>query len=225
MRFALSLLTLVLALSSISLSPTSVHAQYYAYRPYGYGGWYGAGATPYGSMAAGMGQLIQSQGAYNQMTAVAATQMEEAKKLALDNKLKAAQTHYQIQKLNQQNRAEQERYAKTLYAPAPAVKIPRLSASQLDPVTGQIAWPPLLNTADYQPERGLLDSMFAARANDPSTVTYTQVQKATSALREKLDAKITQYATADFFSARHFLESLTEETRYTGFETQQAAAQ
>lgn len=206
------------------------YAYYGGYRPYaGYGwggagyGW-GAGSTVAGSYAAGMGQMIQAQGAYNQMTAMAATQMEEAKKLALDNKLKAAQTNYQLQKINAQQRAEQERYAASLRAPAPPVKIPRLSASQLDPVTGEINWPPILRADDFQPQRGQLDSLYALRSSNPSAVSFTQASALTNAMREKLDAQITKFATSDFFSARHFLESLAYETRYTGFEGNQQAA-
>jgi hypothetical protein len=226
MRYVVALGLLMLCCVS---SDASGQVYYGGYRPYGGYGWGGAGwgwggATAAGSYAAGMGQMIQAQGAYNQMTAVAATQMQEAKKLALDNKLKAAETNYQLQKINAQQRAEQARYAASLRAPAPPVKIPRLSASQLDPVTGQINWPPILLADDFQPQRGQLESLFALRSSNPSAVSFTQASALTNSMRDKLDAQITKFATSDFFSARHFLQSLANETRYTGFETNEQTA-
>lgn len=227
MRHAALFALLLLCCISTDASGQAYYGGYRPYAGYGYGGagyGWGAGTTAAGSYAAGMGQMIQAQGAYNQMTAVAATQMQQAQKLALDNKLKAAQTNYAVQKINAQQRAEQERYAKTLYAPAPPVKIPRLTASQLDPVSGQIAWPPILLADDFQPQRGQVDSLFALRSSNPSAVSFTQVSALTNAMRQKLDAQITKFATADFFSARHFLESLAYETRYTGMESSEQAA-
>jgi len=197
-------------------------------RPYGYGyGGYGYapyGGTPFGSMAAGMGSMIRSQGAYNQMTAEAATQLEQAKSLALDNRLKAAQTQYQLQRLNQQNRAEQERQrlaARVDYTPPPPR---RLDASQLDPVTGQIAWPAVFQSPAFLPEREQMAAQFTARATNPASVSPAQIGSLTLALQNKLDAMHDRLPTGDFFAARHFLEALYNEVRYSGFETSQAAA-
>jgi len=201
-------------------------------RPYGYGGYRGYGGygyapyggTPFGSMAAGMGAMIRSQGAYNQMTAQAATELEQAKSLALDNRLKAAQTQYQLQRLNQQNRADQERQrlaARVDYTP-PAPR--RLSASQLDPVTGQITWPAVFQSPAFLPERDQMAAQFAARANNPASVSPAQVGSLTLALQNKLDAMHDQLPTGDFFEARHFLEALYNEVRYSGFESSQASS-
>lgn len=37
-------------------------------------------------------------------------------------------------------------------------------------------------------------------------------------MRDFLDTKITQYPTNVFFSARHFIEAVAEESRYSGLE-------
>lgn len=210
MRYVVAALLIVVAIPA-----TDAFGQVYygGYRPYGYGRWGGGypafyGGTVAGSAAAGMGAMIQAQGAYNQMTAQAATQYEQAKSLALDNKLKSAQTYYQLQRLNQENRAEQERQkmaARVDYTPPPK---PQLTSQQLDPVTGAIAWPATLTAADYMPERSKLDDLFAQRAKNPASVSPSQVSAVVLAMRNKLDAKFDSVPQGDFFESRHFLDML-----------------
>jgi hypothetical protein len=225
MRIVVSVLLLIIVCEA-----ADVRGQVYygGYRPYGYGAWGGAypgyyGGTVAGSAAAGMGAMIQAQGAYNQMTAQAAISAEQARSLALDNKLKSAQTYYQLQRLNQENRAEQERQrlaARVDYTPPPR---PRLSSEQLDPVTGAIAWPATLTGADFLPERTKLDELFAARARNPALASASQVTADVLAMRNKLDAKFESVAQGDFFAARHFLDMLADAARTTGMEDTHAA--
>lgn len=217
---------------ALSAGATDACAQgvyyYGGYRPYGYGPWGGAypayGGTVAGSYAAGMGAMIRSQGAYNQMTAAAAIDVEKAKSLALDNKLKAAQTQYQLQRMNQENRAEQERRrlaARVDYTPP--VK-PRPTAEQLDPVTGKIAWPETLTAPEFTAERTQLDGMFAERAKSPASVSFVQISGAVLAMRNKLDGMFATLDQGTFFAARHFLDALVEEARHSGLEDATASA-
>lgn len=219
MRFAA-----LMMLALMATCPLSASAQYVGYRPGGaYGNTYNyAGGTVAGSAAAGMGALIEAQGAYNQMTAQAMVPYEQAKSLALDNKLKSAQTYYELQRLNRENKAAEEARVAAMYKKAPPTKTPRLSPTQLDPVTGQINWPPIFLDASYQPERGKLDELYAQRAQQPSEGYYAQARTLAFAMRDKLDKVITSLPTNEFFSYRHFLESLAEEARHTGYETASA---
>lgn len=204
-------LSALLILGVVASSPSSAFARRYGYRG-------GGGGTVYGSMASGMGNLIRAQGAYNQMTAQAMISVEQAKSAAIDNKLKVAQTYYQLRRLNESERAEQERKAMALHAPAPPVVIPRLTAKQLDPVTGQIAWMPVLLAPEFQTERELVERLFAQRAINSASVTNSQVAQLTDRMRDKLDGEYDRLSLSDFFAARHFLESLAAETKYTGLE-------
>jgi hypothetical protein len=215
-----SRVVLVAFLMVFAVMPGSVFARHYS-RGRGYGG--GGGGTVYGSYAAGLGSLIRAEGAYNQMTAQALVTLEQAKSAALDTKLKAAQTYYQLRRINEQGHAEEERKHLAMYKHVDPTPIPRLSASQLDPVTGQITWPSVLTDTRFNDERQPLESLFALRATDPSAVTNTQVEKETEALRDKLDGSIDTWSTSDFFAARHFLESLENESRFTGLEKHETA--
>lgn len=214
----------IVGMAALLIGAFEARSQYYygGYRPYGYGPWGGAypayGGTVAGSWAAGMGSMIQSQGAYNQMTAAAAIDVQKAKSLALDNKLKAAQTQYQLQRMNQENRAEQERRrlaARVDYTPPPK---PRPSVEQLDPVTGKIAWPATLAAPDFASERAQLDALFAERAKSPASVSFVQVSDAVLAMRNKLDGMFATLDQGSFFAARHFLDALVEEAKHSGLD-------
>jgi hypothetical protein len=182
-----------------------------------YGRGYGGG-TVAGSTAAGMGALIRAQGAYNQMTAQAMIAAEQAKSLSLENKLKTAQTFYQLRRLNENEQALQTRKELALYAPAPPTKIPRLTPDQFDPVSGRITWPAVLERDEFAAERTLLDELFLRRSINAAAVTNSDVEKLTDALRDRLDEERDHFSTPDFFSARHFLAAVDGESRSSGFE-------
>jgi hypothetical protein len=192
------------------LLPLPASARRYASRS-GYGGG-GGGGTVFGSSASGMGNLIRAEGAYNQSTAQAMVALEQAKSAQMANRLKAAQTYYQLRRLNEQEQAEQARRHAALYGEVPPPKILRLSASQLDPVTGAITWHPLLQGAEFQPERSKVDHLFADRATLLLPVTVMEVGHLVDHMRDKLDAQHDDLPTADFFAARHFLEAVAAET-------------
>jgi hypothetical protein len=171
----------------------------------------GYGRTPYGSASSGLGALIRAEGAYNQMTAQAMLTLEHAKTAALDNKLKAAQTYYQLHRLNETERAEAERKRLATFVHVDPPKAPRPTASQLDPVSGQITWQKLLQDDGYKAERQRLETLFGLRALDPTQTDSVAIEHTADALRDKLDARINEYPTPDFFAARHLIEALAVE--------------
>lgn len=197
----------------VALTATSAEARHYTSR-YGYGGrGGGGGGTVYGSAATGLGNLIRAQGAYNQMTAQAMIALEQAKDLQITNRLKAAQAVYQLRRLNEEEHAIQERKRAAAYGEPPPVKIRRLTPSQLDPVTGAITWPAVLQTPDFAVERAALDHDFAIRASDPGRVTNTEVEHLVDRMHTTLDQQHDILSTSDFFAARHFLEAVAGESR------------
>jgi hypothetical protein len=226
---------LVVGLFQLGLLELGVVRAQYAYRPYGavapygaaygYGGGWAAGSTAAGSYAAGMGQLIQAQGAYNQMTAQAMIPYEQAKSMALDNKLKSAQTYYELQRMNrEQQAAQKEREKKIWTTKVPPPKIPRLSPSQLDPVTGQIFWPPVFMQPMFDLPRKQLDDLFVAKVKDPTLDLYGQARGLAFSMRDQYDTLRNTMTTSEFFANRHFLESLAEEPRYIGYQDATASA-
>jgi len=201
------------------VGPYGGYRGYGSYYPLNYGG-----GTVAGSYATGMGSLIRAQGAYNEMTAQAAQSAQAAYSMALDNRLKAAQTYDELQRLNRQRVAEQKQRESEIWVRnVPPPKRPRLTTSQLDPVTGEINWNPLLLDPKFQTYRDQLQALFTQRAKDPSTVSYFQVSQITGPMRDYLDTMITEYPTNVFFAARHFIEAVAEESRYSGLDPSPAA--
>lgn len=208
-------------------------AQYVYNRPYGglgYGGYNSyyplnwGGATVAGSYANGMGNLIRAQGAYNEMTAQAAQSAQAAYSMALDNRLKSQQAYYELQRVNRAEAAAKKQRDSEIWARnVPPPKRPRLKPSQLDPVTGEITWDPLLMDPAFESYRNKLQAIFTQRAKDPTSVSYFQVSQITGPMRDFLDTKITEYPTNTFFSARHFIDAVAEESRFSGLEASPTA--
>lgn len=205
-------------------------AQYTWVRPAGYGG-YGSyyplnwgGATVAGSYANGMGNLVRAQGAYNEMTAQANQAQQQAYSMQLDNRLKASQTYYELQRINREQTAAKKQRESEIWAKnVPPPKRPRLKPSQLDPVTGEITWDPLLLDERFKSYRDRIQVLFTQRAKDPSSVSYFQVSQITGPMRNFLDTLITEFPTNVFFSARHFIDAVAEESRYSGLEASPTA--
>ncbi len=149
------MLTLILGVwSSVGAQQNS---QAYQYRPVysaptysGGGGWgwgggaYGAGTTVAGSYMQGLSSVINAAGQANLANSAAANNWENAYSLDLNNRLQATNTYFEQRRINREATAEERGPRVTeaeLVRMAKEAAPARLTASQLDPVTGEIAWP------------------------------------------------------------------------------------
>ena len=98
MKSVLLILAATVLLTSVDFS----QAQYYRRR---YGG--GGGGTAASNYMYGMSSVIQSEGAYNLMTAQAAIAAQQAEAQYLQNRLAATQTYFEMRKMNKQYRDEE----------------------------------------------------------------------------------------------------------------------
>src|SRR5437762_406960 len=95
-------------------------------RPY-YNRYYGGGSIhAYSSTAAegaayGMAEMTRAQGQYNMMTAQAAVTGQQAYSAALDNKLKATQTYFEMRRINQEATAAERNARKQQSYGSPAL--------------------------------------------------------------------------------------------------------
>jgi len=184
----------------------------------GYGGNWGAGSTAAGSAAVGMGDLVRSQGMYNQMTAQAMISAEQARTLDLDNKMKSTQTYFEMRRINQEARlaeaqrnraqAENSRYV------AHVSKKPTLTVSQLDPVTGDIHWPASLLQESFTADRTAVQDVFARRAQHRiGTSAYLELRPVIDRMQATLNDQVKVLPPQDFVDSRRFLNMLLEESR------------
>jgi hypothetical protein len=207
-------LTLALALFVAATSRTA-----FAQFPY-WGGSYHA-STAEESMANGMANVIQSAGQANLLNSAAARNYEEARSRDLDNRLKATNTYFEMRKMNREYTAQERgpkpsseqmfRYARDR---APN----RLGPAELDPLTGQISWPVILEDEAYKEYREKLDNLFAVRAKYHGQIApdqYLELQQTAKALDAELKKRIKDYPPTDYVKAKGILESLAYEASLT----------
>ncbi len=211
---------LVAALVIAGLSgPVAAQYRYYGRRPYvayGYGGYgYGYGATTAaGSYAMGMGEALRGAGAYNVMTAEAAKLAQEAKQAEIKTRQQATESFFELRRMNREYTAA-EAAARKPVAPTGSTKERlaelsqrrRLTVAQLDPVTGQIAWPEILMNPALTPLRTLVDEQFALHAAG-RPISHANIQASITKLRQALDELVGTSVNQDYAQAVTFLRLL-----------------
>jgi hypothetical protein len=203
-------LLIVLALAVFVSTADLSQAQYYRRR---YGGGGGTAASNY---MYGMSSVIQAEGAYNLMTAQAAIAAQQAESQYLQNRLAATQTYFEMRQMNKQYR-DQER-AKPMSSEAlthyyEQMKPKRMAATQLDPVTGQIAWPAPLQDEAYASYREQLDSLYKQRAQHKD-FSYNDVRLSAEAMQTEFRKHLAEFAPQEFENSNKFIEALTVEAHY-----------
>lgn len=182
---------------------------------YGWGG-YGASTAAEG-YAQGMASVIYSAGAANWMNSAAAINVEAARSAYLDNQIKFTETYYAKKRIHQsyvdstRNLGQSSQRLAMLAKAAPAVP---LSESELDPVSGQIAWPSALRGDKYAPLRTKLDGLFAKRAEVGGNISLKQadaIADSSNELAAELKKNLKQYPSGEYMQAKRFVERLSRE--------------
>lgn len=182
---------------------------------YGWGG-YGASTAAEG-YAQGMASVIYSAGAANWMNSAAAINVEAARSAYLDNQIKFTETYYAKKRIHQsyvdstRNLGQSSQRLAMLAKAAPAVP---LNDAELDPVSGQIAWPSALRGDKYEPLRTKLDELFAERAEAGGNISLKQasaIADSSSELAVELKKNLKQYPSGEYMQAKRFVERLSRE--------------
>ena len=188
---------------------------------YGRGGWGMGGwaSTAQQGAAEGIAQVVRSQGYANLKNSEAAKNWEDAKSKEIDNRMKWTETYFEMRKTNREARAAEEGPPVTQEQAIRLAKMtvpPRLGSTQLDPVTGHIQYPLVLQDEIFAPNRAELDGLFANRAATGGSVQFEemrQIQDAVSKFIDVLKQNVNNYAAGDYGRARTFLDSLAHESR------------
>jgi hypothetical protein len=211
------------ALAAVLVTP-SADAQWGG----GWGGGYGGGwgmswaSTAQQGADMGMAAIVRSQGFANLKNSEAAKNWQEARTLDMQNRLRWTETYFDMRKVNRERRATeagppitQEQAIALARTKAP----PRLTSTQLDPVTGHIEYPLILTQDIYQQYRQRLDALFARRAESGGSIRFEDfqaIQTTVSQFVEALQDNVDRYAAGDYGRARNFLDSLASEARSPG---------
>jgi len=185
------------------------------YVNFGYGG-YAGGGTVGGSYLHGMGDVIRSQGQANLDNSAAALNYSAARSQEMDNYKKQTDTYFQTRAANRAYR-EQERGPRPtmedLVRYAQMGKPKRLSPSELDVVTGGIAWPALLQDHAFSQDRKAVEAAFASRSAS-SAMGFSDlitVRKTTDSMIAQLKENVRDLPPNQYIEAKRFLESLAYE--------------
>jgi hypothetical protein len=188
---------------------------------YGGGGYgYGGGQTAQGAALQGMSQVISAAGQYNLDTSAAAVNMTEAQRNELRNQVQGVQTFWQMRDIGRAEREQErgprptpEELARRARAGAPRA----LTTSQIDPVSGVLYWPAVLQHASFQAQRSAVEE-YTVRWVKYGGLDYdaqAQVREKIDSMFEKVKARITSIPPQDYMECRTFLQSLLYATTRT----------
>lgn len=187
---------------------------------WGGGGWGNYASTAQQGASYGMAQMMRAQGYQNLLNSEAAKNWEQATTLDMQNRLQWTETYFEMRKVNREARAAEapppvthERAIRLAKMAAPR----RLESTQLDPVTGQIDYPLVLQDEVFKPYRDRLDALFAHRASTGGSIQFEDYQLIQGTVAEFIDAlkaRVGNYAAGEYGRARTFLNSLAHETRF-----------
>jgi hypothetical protein len=191
-------------------------AQVYAYPPpyYGYG--YHHASTVEEGVARGLSSIIRSAGEASLLASEAAKNFEEARSMNLDNRIKATQTWFELRRINREERygSFEAPTSEQLFRINQARLPDRLSASQLDPVTGAIDWPAALRVAAFAEDRAEIERALAAHAAGGSPLSveeYAKIRETLARFESTLPQYVESIPTSQYIRATSFLKSLAYE--------------
>ena len=183
----------------------------------GYGSHYGYHAsTAAESYQRGFADVVRSAGQYNLDTAQAANIGQATVSKYLDNRAKGTDTYFQMRQANRQYRKQLETpplSSEQLYRIAREQAPKTLASSDLDPLTGDIAWPLVLQQDEYEDVRTKLEGLFALRATEGSSSHVFEIQQTANEALAQLKANIRNYPAPEYLKAKKFLESLAFSAR------------
>lgn len=183
---------------------------YNAYGGYGYN--YGGG-TVAGSAMQGMASVISARGDYNLATSAAAINLSVAERNEIQNRQLATDAYFQMRAANRAYTAAergpkptQEQLVRLAAASAPKP----ISANELNPISGQVSWPEILQGPAFAQQRSVLEPLLAKRAQNGTlgVADLAQAGATIDAMSATLKSQITELPPALYMESKNFLKSL-----------------
>jgi hypothetical protein len=179
-----------------------------------YGGYYdGGGGTVEGDAMRGMASVISAQGDYNLSTSAAAINLTQAQRNYIENRQQATHAYFEMQDTNRAaaaaRRSPRLTHEQLVRIAADAAPRP-LTVSDVDPVSGRVTWPKVLQDELFAQERGAVDQLVAKQAQY-GTLGISDTSRAGEAIQKmaaKLRDQIRNLPTNDYIASKNFLKSL-----------------
>ena len=173
----------------------------------------GGGGTVEGSAMRGMASVISARGDAALSTSAAAFNLTQAQKQYIENRQAATIAYFAMQETNRaarearrSPRLTQEQYVRIAKSAVPA----QLSSNQVDPVSGRIHWPQLLQMNQFEAERADLQKLFSKQAHY-GALSVTDVNTAgnlVEATSVKLKQMVRSVPPQQYIASKNFLKSL-----------------
>jgi hypothetical protein len=193
-------------------------AQWYGDWGWGWGwGWSGEGSTPYSNAVRAEAEYVRAAGEASKSYAEAAAANEQARAAYMENqaRLKQLRVEQKAAMAEQKARKEAEAQARVAKRPPPKPRTelyPRLSADQLDPLTGVINWPDCLKDAAYDEQRAVIEQALHEQAEyGPSDRTSKIIYDAAHRMLAIRAPSTRGMSSRDYSAYRRFLNSLAME--------------
>lgn len=171
--------------------------------------------TPGAAEMHGMANIIRSQGRASRDYSRARINNEEARSKYIDNQQKWTAVYFEKKRMLESHKAREsakQRASRDAYLKTnPSAPPPRLTSSQLDSITGEIAWPAGLMISDFEKHRSKVESLFAVRSRTATTTVAADLRAEITGMRNTLKSQIKSMAPEEYMAARKFLESLAYE--------------
>jgi hypothetical protein len=172
------------------------------------------GSTVGGDIARGQAEFIRAAGEFNLNNSKTAINLQTAKSMEMDNRLRWTETFFEMRRVNRTNRALEAGPRPSMdqivhYARMQAPR--RLASTQLDPVTGEIVWPPLLTDKAFTDNREFLQGKFKERAQQGGSIDIAQIEEVETAVddfKDELKEVGLRRSPKRYGAARTFLDSL-----------------
>jgi hypothetical protein len=193
----------------------------YAASTYYYGGPYYLPAcyqplAPWGVRMGGAAALIEAQGRWNYLTSEAMKNVEEARRLAIENSPRRVETYFQLREINREALARERAASRSKSAAgrATAANKPKPVLPVLPDAAAHLAWPTALQGEQYAAERSVVKRILdRASANGIGAEDRERMAQTTQVLLAQLKGQVRETSPADYMTAKRFLERLAAEVR------------
>ena len=204
--------------ATVAWAQTGSSESFYTPRPPEYRFRQHHSSTAYEGARRADAQYVYSVGAYWLLVRQSLIYREQARRLAIENRdlfVQSQQRYWKGLAQDRQKRIADRRQFNELSRPT-VYSVYRLSPRQLDRVTGAIAWPQALQTAEYRELRESLDAHFRdiAAGADPTTCRTAEIVRCTLALSEAVRRDRGSMTSVEYLAVEKFLAGVKYEAEF-----------
>jgi hypothetical protein len=165
----------------------------------------------------GFADVVRSKGLANLLNSEAAINYESVRRMQIDNRIYGTDAYFELRRMNRDLRAAERGprpSTEDLIRYANMRKPNRLSAHQLDSLTGVITWPEILREPQYQAGCKTLEDHFLTRSmlGYLTTAQVAEVKAAIDDIKAELKKNLDNYPSQSYVRVKSFLDSLSYES-------------